>query len=480
MLRAGEEFFLHGKNLVTPERIQEGGVLIQKERIQEILSPREVLEFCSSEKALQGFPVIDAGISVILPGVIDTHVHINEPGRTEWEGFETATKAAAAGGITTLMDMPLNSIPVTTTQNALKEKIAAAENKIRVDCGFWGGLIPENRKELEPLVQSGVKGFKCFLASSGIPEFPPVTAEDLEKAMPILANLGIPLLVHAEIEDYQKPLLSSISGGKTLLFSNPLLEPQNPRYYSTYLRTHPKEMENDAIRLLIQLSRKTRCPVHIVHLSSAEGIPLILRAKEEDIPITAETCPHYLFFASEEIPEGHTEFKCSPPIREKENQDKLWEGLRKGVIDFIASDHSPCAPELKQLEKGDFLSAWGGISSLQFSLSAVWTQAKKRKFQIKDLAQWMCEAPAKLCGLEKQKGKIAKGYDADLSIWDPNLSFIVEPSRIFHKHPVTPYLSSVLEGETQRVFLRGKEIFNREASFQSPTGRALVNEKAYF
>ncbi len=459
-----DEFLLFGKNLLTPEKIQEGGVLVKKGVIQEVLSSKEVLEFSSSEEVLQGFPVIDAGSLVILPGLIDTHVHLNEPGRTEWEGFKTGTLAAAAGGITTVFDMPLNSIPVTINQEAFKIKITAAQNQVYVDCGFWGGLIPSNIKELEPLVQLGVRGFKCFLIDSGIPEFPAVTENDLKKAMRVLAYFHVPLLAHAELDIFQR------TAGQPSHFT----QQHNPRLYSTYLASRPKEMENEAIKLLIQLSRKTGCAVHIVHLSSAEAVPMIQQAKEEGIPITTETCPHYLFFSAEEISEKHTEFKCSPPIREKENQDKLWEALKEGVIDCIVSDHSPCLPELKKLDSGNFMEAWGGISSLQFTLSAVWTKALEKGIHFTKLVQWMSENTAKLAKIENQKGKIAKGFDADFILWNPNLSLKIQPSAVLHRHSVTPYLTHTLWGQTQTTFLRGKMVFNRETSFQTPGGKLLV------
>ncbi len=398
---------------------------------------------------------MNLGSLVVMPGLVDTHVHVNEPGRAHWEGFESATRAAAAGGITTLVDMPLNSIPVTTTAASLEKKLAAAQGRCHVDCAFWGGLVPGNLGELEPLLAAGVLGFKAFLVDSGIEEFPPARAEDLEKAMPLLAKHGAPLLAHAELA-----LPQEASRG-------------DPRSYGTYLESRPRSWENEAVSLLSRLCRRTRCRVHVVHLSSAEALATVARAKAEGLPMTTETCPHYLGFAAEEIPQGRTEFKCSPPIRERENRERLWEALRAGTIDFVVSDHSPCPPEMKALEAGDFGRAWGGISSLQLTLPAVWTEARRRGFVLEDLPRWLCEGPARFAGLGR-KGRIAPGLDADLAAWDPDASFEVAPAMLRHRHKLTPYAGRRLQGRVALTFLRGVKIYEEGLLLGEPLGRPLA------
>jgi allantoinase len=354
----------------------------------------------------------------ILPGLVDTHVHINEPGRTEWEGFETATRAAQAGGITTLVDMPLNSIPSTNDVAALELKRAAAKGKCRVQTEFWAGVVPGNAHELGPLLRAGARGFKAFLTPSGTPDFEYVTETALRAAMPHLE--GAVLQVHCELPEY--------------LIPNP---PGDPNDYATYLASRPRKSEREAIALMIRLAEEFNARVHIVHLSDADSIPQLRNA-----PVTVETCPHYLTFAAEDIPYGATRYKCAPPIRERENRERLWEGLREGVIGMIVSDHSPAPPELKQ---GSFLTAWGGISSLQLGLSIVWTEARKRGFTLADVARWMSTNPAKLAGLNN-KGVIAQGNDADLTLFDPESVFTVDEAQLHHRHKPTPYNGMVLVG----------------------------------
>ena len=338
-----------------------------------------------------GAVVHEAHDFVVMPGIVDTHVHINEPGRTEWEGFSTATRAAAAGGITTLIEMPLNSIPATTTAAGFREKLAAAAGKLWVDVGFWGGVVPGNGTELRPLWESGVFGFKCFLVPSGVEEFAHVTEADLLSALPELAELKAPLLVHAElpgpIAEAEKKLTRS-----------------DPRRYSTWLASRPRAAENEAIELLVKLAREFGARIHIVHLSSSDAIATLQTAKSKGQAVTVETCPHYLTFDAEDVGDGRTEFKCAPPIREKDNREKLWAALGDGTIDFIATDHSPCPPAMKLLETGDFLRAWGGIASLELSLPAVWTEASSRGYAVPRLAEWLCSGPARLAGLEGGKG----------------------------------------------------------------------------
>jgi allantoinase len=398
--------------------------------------------------------------SILMPGLVDTHVHINEPGRTEWEGFETATRAAAAGGVTTLIDMPLNSIPATTTLKALEEKRAAAEGKCFVDVGFWGGVVPHNADQIEPLWNAGVVGFKCFLIHSGVDDFPNVTEEDLREALPELARLNSLLIVHAEVprpvEEATREQLKN-----------------DPRRYDTFLKTRPRKAEDDAIELIVRLCKETKTRMHIVHHSSADSLPLLRSAKDEGLPITIETCPHYLYFVAEEIPGGATQFKCCPPIRESDNCEKLWEALQDDLIEMIVSDHSPCLPDLKLLDEGDFLKAWGGISSLQLRLPLVWTEGNKRGFSVEKISEWLSYAPARLAGLEKRKGKIDVGYDADFVVWNPDKSFVVEPLMLHHRHKLTPYQGKVLNGVIEQTYLRGELIYDKGKLQKIAKGKLL-------
>ena len=411
------------------------------------------------DDCLVGVRLIDAGESVVMPGNVDAHVHVNEPGRTEWEGFETATRAAAAGGVTTIVDMPLNSIPPTTTLAGLDEKLLATEGKCAVDVAFWGGVVPGNVAELEPLVERGVRGFKCFLIHSGVDEFPHVTESDLRIAMPELARLDSVLLVHAEVAGPIEAAAASLRNS-------------DPRAYETFLHSRPREAENEAIAMMIRLCRETSCRVHIVHLSSSDALPMLRAAKEEGLPITAETCPHYLTFASEEIADGATHFKCCPPVRERENRKLLWEALRDGTIDMVVSDHSPCTPALKLQETGDFMDAWGGIAALQFGLPVMWTNLRERGFGLNDLSRLMSAVPARLAGLDQRKGRLADGYDADIVIWDPEREFEVVSEMIEHRHKLTPYSGMKLFGKVESAYLRGRLVFN--GSFSSLPGGEIL------
>jgi allantoinase len=406
--------------------------------------------------------IYEARDFAVMPGLVDTHVHINEPGRTEWEGFATATRAAAAGGITTLIEMPLNSIPATNTVAAFQTKLAAAAGKLSVDTGFWGGVVPGNARELPALWKAGCFGFKCFLIDSGVKEFASVSESDLREALPVLARIGAPLLAHAElpgpIEDAAKRRAANASG----------------KAYQTWLESRPRAAENDAIDLLSRLASEFGVRIHIVHLSSADAIPKIRNAKASGQPLSVETCPHYLTFTSEEIPDGATLFKCAPPIRERENREKLWVGLQHGTIDMIATDHSPCPPEMKRQETGDFLDAWGGIASLQLSLPAVWNEAKPRGFSLPHLSGWLCEAPARLAGLAHKKGTIAPGRDADLVIWNPEAAFNVDPALLHHRHRLTPYAGRDLMGIVEATFLRGMKIYERGNFYAARAGRVLL------
>jgi allantoinase len=407
--------------------------------------------------------------SFVMAGLVDTHVHINEPGRTNWEGFATATRAAAAGGVTTLVDMPLNSIPPTTTLAGLNEKLTAARAQCYVDTAFWGGVVPGNTCELASLKNAGVVGFKCFLIHSGVDEFPNVTEADLRIALPELTRLDSLLIVHAEvpgpIETAGLPSCDREKAGTDVCTTA----------YKTFLASRPRAAENEAVEMMVRLSREFGTRIHIVHHSSADALPLLAQAKQAGLKITVETCPHYLTFAAEEVPDGATEFKCCPPIRERENRERLWQALRYGTIDMIVSDHSPCPPELKLKESGDFLNAWGGISSLQLRLPVVWTEAQKRRFGIEQLAEWLCRAPARLVDLEKRKGTVAVGCDADLIIWNPKQTFRIETETIHHRHKLTPYANREFSGVVQTTFLRGRKVYDAGEFIGEPRGMLLLS-----
>jgi allantoinase len=394
--------------------------------------------------------------SVIMPGLVDTHVHVNSPGRTEWEGFQTATTAAAAGGVTTLIDMPLNSIPPTTTLAGFNTKLDTARNNCFIDVGFWGGVVPGNTDELAPMFEAGVVGFKCFLVPSGVDEFQHVTEDDLREAMPVLTQLYALLIVHAELPG---PIKSLDVGADA---------------YQTFLESRPRAAENEAIELMVRLSREFDTRVHIVHLSSADAVPVLRAAQAEGVKITAETCPHYLHFAAEEIVDGATEFKCCPPIRERDNREQLWEGVADGTIDFIVSDHSPCPGEMKLRESGDFMKAWGGIASLQLRLPVVWTEARRRGFSLIDIARWLCSNPAAQVSIESQKGAIAVGNDADIVIWNPDREFVVDATALHHRHKITPYAGERLSGVVQKTFLRGRKVYDGGHFDPKPRGRLIL------
>jgi allantoinase len=444
---------IRGKRVVLPESIASASLHVSNGVITAIESYENVPAGCD---------LIEGGTSLVMPGLVDTHVHINEPGRTEWEGFSTATRAAAAGGVTTLVDMPLNSIPPTTTVGGLEAKLAAARGRCYVDIGFWAGAVPGNTGEFAALIDAGVVGFKCFLIHSGVDEFPNVTENDLREALPELTRLGALLIVHAEVPG---PISrADIAACSNDTASSTVQDSTDsnvcPSRYDTFLASRPRAAEDEAVALMIKLSGEFGTRVHIVHHSSADALPLLREAKAAGINITAETCPHYLTFAAEEIPDRATEFKCCPPIRERENREQLWSAISSGTIDMIVSDHSPCPPELKLRDSGDFLRAWGGISSLQLRLPAVWTEASRRGYSIEDLARWLCSAPAKLAGLAGRKGLIAIGYDADLVIWNPEKQFKVDGAVLQHRHKLTPYQDRILKGVVEKTFLRGEKIYD--------------------
>ncbi len=440
-------FAIISHRVLTPKGERPAAILIQEEKIMDVVSISEISSDC---------PVEDMKNDVVMPGLVDTHVHINEPGRTDWEGFETATKAAAAGGITTLVDMPLNCIPVTTTVDALNQKIAATKNQLWVDCGFYGGLIPDNLQDIESLADAGVLGFKAFLSHSGIDEFPNINEKHLREALPIFANKGIPILVHAELE-------------------NGAIQSEDHSTYKSFQDSRPKSWENNAVKLLIQLSKEFDARIHIVHLSSADILAEIAQTRNDGYPISVETCPHYLHFSSEHISDGDTRFKCAPPIWESDNKEKLWSGLENGLINFITSDHSPCTAELKNLEVGDFEKAWGGISSIQFTLPVIWTECKTRGYSMDQLINWMSKQPAKFIGKDQQKGQISPGFDADLVCWNPDEKYIIQKEAIHHKNKLTPYEGESLYGVVNATFLRGQKVYENGEFLGNPTGKTILN-----
>jgi allantoinase len=402
------------------------------------ISGRTIKAITAWEDVTDEAAIVEAGDLMVMPGVIDTHVHCNEPGRTDWEGFETATAAAAAGGVTTILDMPLNSVPATTSRFGLEEKRRASEGKLHVHVGFIGGVVPGNVDELARMADGGVRAFKCFLVPSGVNEFPAMSEADLRKAWPTLAELGLPLMVHAE---HPKLLRPSPAEGST--------------DYMTYLESRPPESESAAIEWIVKLMKDFPVRVHIVHLSSASSLGMVTNARQRGLPISVETCPHYLTFAAEEIPEGATEYKCAPPIREGLEREALWDALVNGEIDLIASDHSPCPPEMKDTN-GDFFSAWGGIASLQLSLPAVWTGAQARGLGVEWVSRWMSHCTAILGGYDAHKGRLVAGYDADIVVWDPDASFTVDPEHLFHRHKVTPYAGRELMGVVHQTYVCGR------------------------
>lgn len=439
-------FALRSRRVVFPDGVRPASLRIEGERIAAILPYEPIPVSCRVE---------DVGERVVMPGLVDPHVHINEPGRTAWEGFETATQAAAAGGVTTLVDMPLNSSPVTVTLPALHKKMAAAEGQCWVDVGFHAGVVPGHVGELEALLRAGVLGAKAFLVHSGIDDFPAATETELRAALPVLAKHGVPLLVHAELETAKPPPRG------------------DARAYASWLASRPTAWELDAIEWMIRLCREFHAPIHIVHLSAAGALPMLQRARVEGLPITVETCPHYLFFNAGEIPDGATVYKCAPPIRERLNNEQLWGALLQGAIDLVATDHSPCPPALKAVESGDFFAAWGGIASLQWSLPAVWTAGREAGVTFDQLARWLSAAPAKLAGLAGRKGVIAPGADADLVVWEPDASFVVHPEKTYHRHKLSPYIGRTLYGVIEKTYLRGRLVAEKGVVRAGAMGRLV-------
>jgi allantoinase len=441
---------IRGHRVATPDGLRAAAIHIVGGRIVGVSSFNEVVP---------GADLVEAGDALVFPGLVDTHVHVNEPGRTEWEGFATATHAAAAGGVTTLLDMPLNSIPPTTSVAALETKRAAALGRCAVDTGFLGGVVPGNGAELAPLHAAGVFGFKCFLCPSGVDEFPPMSPGDLRQAALALAALDAVLMVHAEW-----PAALDHAAGST----------GDRRVYATWLAGRPVTAETEAVRFLIGLARESGLRIHVVHVSAPESLELIDAARAEGVRMTAETCPHYLGFTAEEIPDGATEYKCAPPIREARHRDGLWEALARGRLDAVVSDHSPAPPAMKLRKDGDFLRAWGGIASLQLRLPAIWTGARARGYPPEWLAAWLCTGPARVAGLAGRKGAIAAGQDADLVLWHPQKEFVVSEAVLRHRYPITPWLGRTLAGVVEATYLRGEQVYARGAAHPpAPGGRLL-------
>jgi allantoinase len=436
------------RRVVTPEGIRPAAILVEGERIQGVVS--------SDEVPADGYEIHDFCEAAILPGLVDSHVHINDPGRTEWEGFETATRAAAAGGYTMLVDMPLNCLPATTTIAALEAKRAAARGRCRVDWGAWGGVVHNNQSDIEALAAAGVLGFKCFLINPGIDGFSMVTQQQLRVALPHVARTGLPLLVHAELPGPIDRATDALADADWIR-------------YSTYLQSRPDEAELSAIRLMLSLCREFGFRLHIVHLSTSQALQELRAARSKGLAVSVETCPHYLHLSADTIANGATLSKCAPPIRSHENREGLWQGLEDGTIDLVVTDHSPCPPAMKGIAEGNFRTAWGGIASLSIALPVMWTEAGRRGFTLLDLARWMSAEPARLAGCETRKGRIAAGYDADFVVFDPESEFIVTEDRLYYRHLVSPYMGETLRGLVKATYLRGNPVF-AEGTFPGVAG----------
>jgi allantoinase len=439
------------KRIFTPQGMQSGALLVDDEKIRGICRLSEI----PAHAVLH-----DCGDDALLPGLVDTHVHINQPGRTEWEGFRTATRAAAAGGYTTLVDMPLNCLPETTTVAALEEKRSSARGECLVDWAAWGGAVADNQQHILPLARAGVLGFKCFLIYPGCDGFTMIDQQQLESALPFIAESGLPLLVHAELAG---PIENATQR----------LRDADWRSYTTYLASRPDQAELEAIRLMIRLCRQYRFRLHIVHLSTSRALEELRAARAEDLPVTVETCPHYLHFASEEIADGATLLKCAPPIRSKENRLQLWHGLRDGIIDMVVTDHSPCPPAMKREDTGRFDLAWGGIASLSLALPIIHTECCQHGFTLDDIVRWMSSAPAALAGIGHRAGALEAGRDANFVIFDTVAEFTVTADRLHYRHSISPYLNETLRGVVKATYLRGEAVY-REGSFvPTPSGREV-------
>jgi allantoinase len=444
-----KEFLIHSKRCFINNQFIEATLYIKNEKIHQVFK---------GLYAIEDIPFLDYDNLIVMPGIIDAHVHINEPGREHWEGFETATKAAAIGGITTLIEMPLNANPVTTTAENFKIKQQATSNKLHVNCGFYGGIIPTNTNDIEALINEGIFGIKGFLTHSEIDEFPNVTKAHLEAIAPILKKYDIPLLLHCELSDTNVPKVN------------------NPKSYQDYLKSRPQHWETNAIDLALEIQEKFDLKVHIVHLSASDGLERIKTRKQLTNKLTIETCSHYLYFNAEDIPDASPLYKCAPPIREKANNDLLWKALLNDEFNFLASDHSPAPPERKQLEEGDFFKAWGGISGLQFTLPVLFSEGKKRGLTLEKLISLLTENPAQFLGLEHQKGKLQEGFDADITIWDDSETFTITEETIQHKHKATPYLNETLFGKVIHTFVNGVKVVNKGKLTNLNQGKLLLKK----
>ncbi len=442
--------------VVTPTGTRPAALVVEGGVIRAVCEAEELASLGISFAATHHF-----GDLPILPGLVDTHVHINEPGRTEWEGFHTATRAAAAGGYTTLIDMPLNCLPETTTVAALEAKRAAAKSQCFVDWMSWGGAVADNQAHILPLARSGVPGFKCFLIYPGCDGFTMIDQQQLEAALPAISESGLPLLVHAELAG---PIDKAMAA----------LHDADWRKYATYLASRPDEAELQAIHLMIRLCREYKFRLHIVHLATAQALDALQAARAEGLPITVESCPHYLHFSAEEVTDGATLFKCAPPIRSRVNRESLWQGLRDGIIDMVVTDHSPCPPAMKRAEEGRFDLAWGGIASLSIALPVIWSECRSRNYSLDDLVRWMSRSPAALAGIADQAGALASGRDANFVVFDPDAAFTVKADKLHYRHAVSPYLEEQLHGVVHATYLRGEAIFRDGEFLGLPQGRELA------
>jgi allantoinase len=440
-------FLIHSQRCFINNQFVEATLHIKNDKVYQIFN---------SWYTIDDIPFLDYNNLIVMPGIIDAHVHINEPGREDWEGFQTATKAAAIGGVTTIIEMPLNANPVTTTVDAFKIKQVASKNKLHVNCGFYGGIIPTNANDIEALIKAGVFGIKGFLTHSGIDEFPNVTKQHLEITAPILKKYNVPLLLHCELSDDVVPKVN------------------DPKSYQDYLHSRPQHWETNAIDLALEIQEKYDIKVHIVHLSASEGLERIRNRKQKTIKLTVETCSHYLYFNAENIPDASPIYKCAPPIREKANNDLLWNAVLNDDFNFLASDHSPAPPERKQLEEGDFFKAWGGISGLQFTLPVLYSKGQQRGLALEKLIPLLTENPAKFLRLEHRKGKLQEGFDADITVWDDSQDFTITEESIQHKHKATPYLNETLFGKVIHTFVNGVQVVQNSELKKLNAGKLLL------
>lgn len=450
---SGADLVLRGSRVLVDGAPRPAAVHVRGGRIAEITPPGD---------AGPAAQVVEAGDLLVGPGLVDVHVHVNEPGRTDWEGWASATSAAAAGGVTTIVEMPLNGLPPTTGAAGVRARVEALAGKARVDVALWGGLVSADPSPLAELASLGVAGFKCFMSPSGVPEFPHVGEAELDATLPALRELGLPLLAHAE---------SPAALERAWALRSPS---HDPRAYATWLATRPEDAEVEAIDTLVRLCRRHGTRVHVVHVSSRGGAERVAHAREEGLPLSAETCPHYLAFTSADVPDGATDFKCAPPIREAAHREALWAALAGGELELVASDHSPCLPAMKVPDHGDFLAAWGGIAGLQLLLPGLWTGAAARGIPPEAISRWLAAAPARLAGLEGRKGAIAPGGDADFVLWDDAATFTVEPGALHHRHKVTPWAGRALRGVVHQTWLRGRLVYHRDRGLLDPPGGAFL------